>query len=264
MRIWAIARNTLTGFFRSKILIVFALVFGCILLLTLASMSAVRSIRAGGNVQQVRELALVMLASALGLVSGFGSLLAAWAAADALGSELKSGTILAVLARPVRRWEFLLGKFLGVELLLGIYVLFASVFTFILTWSVGEQLYSVPWAMLVYPLVRYTVYSSIGLLLATFLPAGVAIGGTFFVFVLTNSLDAIHRVAPEWVYAVLHSTLPSMNLLSETQFLVLSASPLESASLGRHWISLGHGLDYSLVLFLLAVWVFRKRSLIRE
>ena len=27
MRIWAVARNTLTGFFRSKILIVFVLVF---------------------------------------------------------------------------------------------------------------------------------------------------------------------------------------------------------------------------------------------
>jgi ABC-type transport system involved in multi-copper enzyme maturation permease subunit len=264
MRIWAVARNTLTGFFRSKILIVFALVFGCILLLTLASMSAVRGLRGAGTVQQVREMALVMLASALSMVSGFGSLLAAWAAADALGSELKSGTILAVLARPIRRWEFLLGKFLGVELLLGIYVLCASVFTFILTWSVGEQIYSVPWAMLVYPLVRYTIYSAIGLLLATFLPTGVAIGGTFFLFILTNSLEAIHRAAPEWVYAVLHAILPSMNLLSETQFLVLSATPLESASLLRHSISLAYGLDYSLVLFLLAVWVFRRRSLIRE
>lgn len=262
MRVWAIARNTLTGFLRSKILIVFALVFGCILLLTLASASSVRSMRAGGNVQQFRAMTLMMLAAALNLVSGFGSLLAAWAAADALGGELKSGTVLAVLARPIRRWEFLLGKFLGVELLLGIYVVCASVFTFILTWSVGEQIYSVPWVMLVYPLVRYTIYSAIGLLLATFLPAAVAIGGTFFIFVLTNSLDAIRRVAPEWVWSALHTVLPSMNLLSETQFLVLSASPLESASLTRHAISLAYGLDYSLVLFLLAVWVFRRRCLI--
>ena len=31
---------------------------------------------------------------------------AAWASAEAVAGEMRSGTILAVLARPVRRWEF--------------------------------------------------------------------------------------------------------------------------------------------------------------
>ena len=47
-----------------------------------------------------------------------GSLLAAWSAADTVagGDEIghNSGS---VMARPVRRWEFLLGKYLGVQLL---------------------------------------------------------------------------------------------------------------------------------------------------
>ena len=264
MRVWTIARNTLASFLRNKILIAFVLAFGCILLFTLAAVTAVRGMRTAGSFQQGREMALTMLTGAIGLVSGFGSLLAAWSAADALGAELKSGTVLAIMARPIRRWEFLLGTYLGVEMLLGIYVLCASLFTYILAWSVGEQIYSTPWVMIVYPLVRYSVYSAIGLFLATFLPAAAAIGGTFFIFVLTNSLEAVHRVAPEWVWAILRTVLPSTNLLTETQFLVLSASPLEPASLSRHLISLGHGLDFSLALFLLAVWVFHRRNLVGE
>jgi ABC-type transport system involved in multi-copper enzyme maturation permease subunit len=264
MRVWVIARNTLASFLRNKILIAFVLAFGCILLFMLASLTAVRSMRTAGSFQQGREMALAMISGAMSLVSGFGSLLAAWSAADALGSELKSGTVLAIIARPIQRWEFLLGKYLGVEMLLGIYVVCSSLFAYILAWSVGEQIYSTPWVMIVYPLVRYSVYSAIGLLLATFLPVAVAIGGTFFISVLTNSLGAIHRVAPEWVWASLHAVLPSTNLLTETQFLVLSASPLEPASLSRHLISLGHGLDYSLALFLLAVWVFHRRNLVGE
>ena len=47
----------------------------------------------------------------MSLVSGFGSLLAAWAAADAVALEVRSGTMLAVLARPVRRWEYPLVRY---------------------------------------------------------------------------------------------------------------------------------------------------------
>ena len=68
----------------------------------------------------------------MSLLSGFGSLLAAWSAADAVWSDIRSGTILAVLARPVRRWEFLLGKFLGVQLLMGAYVLMMLALSYLL------------------------------------------------------------------------------------------------------------------------------------
>ena len=74
---------------------------------------------------------------------GFGSLLAAWSAADALSSEMRSGTILAVMARPVRRWEFLLGKYLGVQLLMLVFVVLMLGLNYLLAWIGGATIQTI-------------------------------------------------------------------------------------------------------------------------
>ena len=147
------------------------------------------------------------------------------------------------------------------ELIL-LYAVSAFVFAQLLAWGAGQRIDSPPWLMIVYPLVRYTIYSAIGFLLATILPTAIAIGATFFFAVLTNSQTALARVLPEWIVTALNYVLPSMDLLSETQFLILSATALNPVPLATHMISLSYGLDYALVMFLLAVWMFRRRSLV--
>jgi ABC-type transport system involved in multi-copper enzyme maturation permease subunit len=86
----------------------------------------------------------------MSLVSGFGSLLAAWAAADSVAGEMKSGTVLAVMARPLRRWEFLAGKFLGVLMLMGIYVTAMLGITILLSWLGGQHIQTSIWPLLLY------------------------------------------------------------------------------------------------------------------
>ncbi len=82
---------------------------------------------------------------------------------------MRSGTILAIMARPVRRWEFLLGKYLGVQLLMLIYVAGMLALSYLLASIGGESIHSTPWVLIVYPLVRYAVYSAIAVLLVTVL-----------------------------------------------------------------------------------------------
>src|SRR5580658_3310850 len=129
MKIWAIARITFAGLLRDRILILLAAVFLCILLPNLVPLILLRSPaqHTSGPVSPV----MGNLSDMLTLVGGFGSLLAAWVAADAIASDMKSGVILAVMARPVRRWEYLLGKYLGVQCLLAIYVLFTFAFSYL-------------------------------------------------------------------------------------------------------------------------------------
>ncbi|MDR3228128.1 MAG: ABC transporter permease [Puniceicoccales bacterium] len=53
----------------------------------------------------------------------FGSILAVVMTAQLFFSELDNRTALTLLARPVRRWEFFAGKFLGMWALLGVFTL---------------------------------------------------------------------------------------------------------------------------------------------
>ncbi|MDI1335717.1 MAG: ABC transporter permease subunit [Lacunisphaera sp.] len=59
----------------------------------------------------------------LGAIGFFGTLLAALATAQLFCSEIESRAADCVLTRPVRRWEYLTGKFAGVVALLTLFVL---------------------------------------------------------------------------------------------------------------------------------------------
>ena len=70
------------------------------------------------NTEQAREAAgRFLLLTAQGLASLMALFVAIFASVGAIGNEIERGTILAVAARPVDRWEILIGKFLGNALL---------------------------------------------------------------------------------------------------------------------------------------------------
>jgi len=104
MKIRTIALSTFGGFLRNKVILLFCSLFACIVLLFMSPLLAYKSATTAANAQQMQGMVLSEVALVMSLVSGFGSLLAAWAAADSVGGEMRSGTILAVMARPLRRW----------------------------------------------------------------------------------------------------------------------------------------------------------------
>lgn len=266
MKIRAIAVNTFSGLVRNKIIILFCAGCICILLLMLTSLLAMRAMRGVQNGEQMQMLVLPMIASMMAFLSGFGSLLAAWSAADAVAAEMRAGTVLAVLARPVRRWEFLLGKFLGVQMMMFVFVLIMVGLNYLLAWIGGATIQTSPWVLIVYPMVRYAIYSALGMLLVTVMHPILA-----FCIVLVTMIAAAlvapgnpQTFMPAWLRTGLYYILPSSNLLSETRFLTLTRATLKAATWGEHATSLAYGLNYALVCFVLAAWIFRSRSLSRD
>jgi hypothetical protein len=69
---------------------------------------------------------------------------------------------------------------------------------------------------------------------------------------------------PAWLKTGLYYILPSTTLLSESRFLTLTRATLQEATGAEHITALVYGLDYALVCFLLASWVFHSRSLSRD
>jgi ABC-type transport system involved in multi-copper enzyme maturation permease subunit len=266
MKIRAIAVNTFSGLVRNKIIILFCAGCICILLLMLTSLLAMRAMRGVQNGEQMQMLVLPMIASMMAFLSGFGSLLAAWSAADAVAAEMRAGTVLAVLARPVRRWEFLLGKFLGVQLMMFVFVLIMLGLNYLLAWIGGAAIQTTPWVLIVYPMVRYMLYSALGMLLVTVMHPILAFSVALVVMIGAGLVapNNPQTFMPSWLRTGLYYLLPSSNLLSETRFLTITRATLRAATWTDHATALVYGLDYALVCCLLAAWIFRSRSLSRD
>jgi ABC-type transport system involved in multi-copper enzyme maturation permease subunit len=267
MRVWTIALSTFGSFLRNRLLIVFGVLFVCTVLLMMTPLLGMKAMSKVGGAQQAEIMVLGLVSAIMFFVSGMGSLLAAWCAADAVASEMKSGTILAVMARPVKRWEFLLGKYVGVMLLMAVYVVMMYGLSWLLAWIGGERIHSTTWVLLVYPMVRYAVYSALAMALVTVLHPVVTMGITLIVAVVAQIVQPTGQaVTSHWKYLKLPLwvVLPSTSLLSEERFLTITHASLKQAGWLEHLTTVAYGLDYALVLVLIAMWSFRYRSLTRD
>jgi ABC-type transport system involved in multi-copper enzyme maturation permease subunit len=106
-RTWAIASNTFRDLVRQKVFY-FMLVFALILI----GMSlALASISFQGQLQTVMDVCL-------GAMSVFTMLLAVLSTAMLLPKDMEDRTLYTILAKPVARFEYLLGKLIGVTMVL--------------------------------------------------------------------------------------------------------------------------------------------------
>lgn len=255
MKIRAIAVSTFDTLIRNRVIILFFAIFLCVLLLFMVPLAGMKGVG--------ESFALGLVSAIMSVLSGFGSLLAAWSAADAVAGEMKSGTILAVMARPVRRWEFLLGKYLGVQLLMLVYVAFMFAMSHLMAAIGGQTIHAAPWILIVYPMVRYAIYSALAMWLVTMMHPVVAFAIVLITPVVA-SLAGPGSFVPAWIRMPIYAVLPSMDLLSESDYLGMTQANLKPIPWTNHTTALAYGLDYALVLFLFAVWSFRHRALTRD
>ena len=123
-RIYAITANTLTELARQRVFYVL-LIFGLILIGTSAFMARF-------TFQQEFQ---ILKDISLGAISIFSSLLAIAATARLIPQDIEDRTLYTILAKPVPRFEYLLGKLLGVLCLLAISVaLMSALFAAVLYW----------------------------------------------------------------------------------------------------------------------------------
>lgn len=116
VRIGAIARTTFTELARLRVFYVLVL-FGLVLII---SSSFLARISFQQELQVTKDIAL-------GAINFFLSMLAIVATAQLLPRDLEDRVIYSVLAKPVRRFEYMLGKFFGVLGLLAISLVAMSI-----------------------------------------------------------------------------------------------------------------------------------------
>ena len=126
-RLWAIASNTLLELVRLKVF--YFLLFFALIVIGISFFTSRMSFQ---------EQSQSLKAASLGAMSIFTWLLAVLATAMLLPKDIEDRTLYTILAKPVPRFEYLLGKFLGVLALLFIALSLMSA-VFVLVLYAGER-----------------------------------------------------------------------------------------------------------------------------
>ncbi|MDR1144916.1 MAG: ABC transporter permease [Verrucomicrobiales bacterium] len=123
--IWVIAGNTFTEAIRQKVL--YVLTVFCLIMLGGSSFYTQFDFR-GDEFKFMKDLAYAA-------ISVIGLLVALLGAAMLIPAELEKRTIYTLLSKPVRKFEFIVGKYLGLTLLLTLFMaLMAGIFMLVM-WS---------------------------------------------------------------------------------------------------------------------------------
>ncbi|HUW58812.1 MAG TPA: ABC transporter permease subunit, partial [Planctomycetota bacterium] len=115
MRSLSIARNTFRQMFHLPV--VYVILGGSVVLLAVVGQLPRFTMSMVDDIRMLKDLSIATATLCGMLVAIFG-------AVHAITVEIENWTVVTVLSKPVSRWEFVVGKFLG--LALGLTVIFAA------------------------------------------------------------------------------------------------------------------------------------------
>ncbi len=256
MRIYAIFLNTFREAIRNKIL--YSLVLFAFILLGVSAFFG--SVTIGQQEQVIKDFGLV-------LCTVFGVLMTIVIGVTLLHKELKQKTIYNILSKPVARWEFIVGKFIGLTFTVSVLVvlmgmslmLFASCFEHRVDYRMA---YGVLFCVFEIAVIASVVIFFSSLAVTTTLTGlftlGAFVAGHSISYLVTFAGDA--SVAP-WVRAIVQSVswvLPDLSLFNVNQA-ILYGGQLAMGDVGQ---ALLYSASYSAVMLALASLIFARRELV--
>ncbi len=260
-RLWAIALNTFREAARIRVL------YGIIVLVVGANLAAVvlGKMSMGEQARVARDFGLAG-------ISMFGALTAIFLGVFLLYSEVQRRTIYAIVTKPISRWEFVVGKYLGMVLVLTVLVaLFSAAMAGLLaaqglaiTPAVTKAI-SLAWCEVV-TVAAIAVFFS-------------AFSSPFLSGIFALALFAIGRITPDlraaiatshepwirWVARAALTVVPDLHLFS------VSGQTVDGAAVSVHgdfvsWAYVGsaatHGLLWSAALLVIGCVIFRRRDFV--
>lgn len=254
MKIRAIATNTFKEAIRDRIL--YLLLFFAAVSIVFSRLLALLTV--GDRVKIIMDVGLASL-------SLFGALMAILMGTGLVYKEIDKKTIYTLLSRPIHRYQFLLGKYIGLISTLFIMLLLMSLIFLILIFF---HTFKIEWALLVailYIFVEVCLITAVALFFSCFsTPILSSIFSLSFYLIghLSWGLETlIKKMKPglgKILAQILYTFLPDLeNFNFKTE--VVHHLPIPSSVF---LFSALYGIFYSLFVLFLAILVFRKRDFI--
>jgi ABC-type transport system involved in multi-copper enzyme maturation permease subunit len=166
MRLLTIARLTILEASRRKLLLALAALTLVVIALTSWGFSRLPTVKdvTPAEVRLASSQLTILVAFMFSGVLALGSTLVA---APAIASDIESGIALAILPRPIRRSELLMGKWLGLAVLIAVYAGFSGVLEMVGIWLATSYLPPNPAAAIAFVAAEGIVLMTLALLLST-------------------------------------------------------------------------------------------------
>jgi Cu-processing system permease protein len=259
-RVWAIARNTFREAVRNKIL--YSLLFFAIVLII--------SAMALGQLSLHEELRMTRDVGLYG-IDLFGVVIAIFVGVNLLYKELDLKTVYTILPKPLRRWEFVLGKWLGMLLTLAVQM---AVMGVVLAGTLALQgaSFDVPMIKAVWLLyVNVVVVTSVAVLFSSF--SSPFLSGFFALgfFVVGRSVPDIRALAEKSAPLVRTMLDAGATVVPNLHLFYPSGAIIGAEHVSVHGTFVGapyllsttaYGIGYSVVVLAAAMFIFRRRDFV--
>jgi len=264
MKVWLIALNTFHGLVRRRALLALILLFLFVFSGAFATLFLTARLQRAGSPEQARLLLAGEMEGLMVFYAVLTQILAAILAAVVVPEEIKSGTAIPTLGRALSRSQFLLGQFLGMNLLLLGFLALGTVAFIAVLAGYGVALGSHLLFGLLYSFLRALCIAALAFLFSSRVTAVVALFAAVFLLQLPESAGLISLFSIEWGERLGRTSeylLPAWSLLPFQSYLRLSQAPA-SKGLEFYLVGIAHAVNYALICLLLSVWAFRRRSLL--
>lgn len=251
-RLLAVAANTFRETVRERVL--YNLVFFALLMTLSGLLLGDLSIRQDERI--IKDLGLASMEL-------FGTFIAIFVGVGLVSKEMERRSLYPLLAKPLSRSEFLLGKFcgLGLTLLVNCAVMSVGMYATLLGTGRGvdpkllQAIYTIFLSLL--------LVVALALLLSTLTSSALAAAATLGLVVAGRFSDVIRNMqevapgAPSWLIQLLYYALPNLRNF-DLKDRVVHGDPVSAADLS--WITL-YGVVYMAIALFAATLVFRSKDL---
>lgn len=253
-RLAAIALHTFKEAVRDRILVMF-LVFA---LLLMASSTVLSWLTVGSEIKIVTDLGLAALAI-------FGTLMAVFIGITLVHKEVEKKTIYAVLAKPVARWEFLAGKYLGLMLTLAVVTGLMAVFYLGMVWIKGGAPPGHLVAAIALTYMELSIVTAVAIVFSSFTTPILAAVFTVAVYVVGHLswgfsafLEHVPTATARLLVTIAYYGLPDLETFNVRSQVVYEIP----VGAGYMLDALAYAAAYTAGMLVLAVLLFRRKDLL--
>ena len=252
-RIFSIAKNTFRESVRDRIL------YNLVLFVLLITACAVLL----GDLTDGQE-ARTIVNFGLNAMLLFGVFIAIFVGVGLVSKEIEKKTVYAIFAKPVRRGEFIAGKYLGLCGTLFVNVLIMGVgVSLALLYVKGSSLIGPSWVAIALIYFELMIVTSVAILFSSFSTPSLSALLTFLVFIIGHLSASLRDLAvtlqskaAAYILEAIYFLLPNLSLFSFRTEAALGISPGGSAIMG----GLAYALCYIAIVLTVSIVVFTRRD----
>jgi len=252
-KIRAIALNTFRESIRDRIF--YSLLFFAVVLLAFSMVL--------GNLT-LAEPVKIIKDFGLGSISIVGTLIAIFVGIGMVYKEMEKKTIYVILSKPIARWQFLIGKYLGLSFTILVEVVLMTLLLFILCYQYVPE---IPWALFyaIIPICfELQLILAVAFLFSTFSTSFLSGMFTLSIFIIghfTRDLKALAQSGDNIVFqkfaSGLYYVFPNLEILNFKARVVHNLN----ITVSELMLSLTYSIIYTMAVLLIGVFIFQRRDI---